>query len=250
MFPDEYLQYIIDLPIQPKENINEKILPKWVINPSLNQDTIPILTGCKYAKYCKELQCPYLHPKYEHPETNTIQVNNIDHNVYTMIDNISYYPTYYNYGKHIQLKNIISTNINTSENITAQAKTRGVPKPKSQGASIPGTQTLQGPDRLRTRRERTTTFQGQTRVSTDREGTTSLKGPIRVHTGRDEEEFRLHKRLRRHQEDIPGQIRDRSETRRRDESNISDRTWIRRHNEDILRLCRRSTYTGTRQRAR
>ena len=113
-----------------------------------------------------------------------------------MIDNISYYPTYYTYEKHIQSKSIITTNINTSINITAQEKTRGVPKPTVQGASVPGTQTLQEPDRLRTRRERITTFQGPTRISTDREGTTSLKGSIRVRKGRDEEDYRTHKRLR------------------------------------------------------
>jgi hypothetical protein len=46
MFSDEYIQYIIDLPIPPKENMNERILPKWIINTSLHPDTIPILTGC------------------------------------------------------------------------------------------------------------------------------------------------------------------------------------------------------------
>ena len=72
MFSDEYLQYIINLPEQPPENINERILPIWTTNPYLNANTTPILIGCKYAKYCKDgPQCPYLHPRFDTTENNT-----------------------------------------------------------------------------------------------------------------------------------------------------------------------------------
>jgi hypothetical protein len=97
----EYLQYIIDLPIQPKENLNVRILPKWITNPMLNLDTIPILTGCKYAMNCNEgPQCPYLHPRFEYSETNTAQVTNIYHNVNTIVDNTYHSHTDNNYEKH------------------------------------------------------------------------------------------------------------------------------------------------------
>ena len=196
MFPDEYLQYIINLLEQPQENLNDTIFPKWIINPSLHKDKVPILTGCIYAKYCKDLQCPYLHPKYETSESNIIQVNNIDHNVYTMINDISTHPTYSTQGQYITWNNIITPNINTSINIIAQKKTRGISKSPTQGDSVPRSQTFQEPDRPRTRRERPTTLQGPTRLSTDREGSTSLKGSIRVRTRRDAEDARTHKRFR------------------------------------------------------
>jgi hypothetical protein len=128
MFSDEYIQYIIDLPVPLKENFNERILPKWIINTFLHPDTVPNLTGCKYAKSCKELQCPYLYPKYKYPETNTTQVNHINHNAYTIVDHKYHSHMKNSYGKHTRYKHNI--NINTFLNMTAQTPTGRVPKPR------------------------------------------------------------------------------------------------------------------------
>jgi hypothetical protein len=78
MFSDEYLQYIINLPEKPKENINEGIYPKWITNSILSPDIVPIRIGCKYGKHCKEEnRCPYLHPRFEYSDVNPIQVTNL-----------------------------------------------------------------------------------------------------------------------------------------------------------------------------
>jgi hypothetical protein len=81
MFPDEYIRYIISLPMEPLENINETTLPKWSILPTLNRDTTPIMTGCKFGKYCRiGPQCRYLHPQMETYNLIQGQVTNILNN--------------------------------------------------------------------------------------------------------------------------------------------------------------------------
>ena len=78
MFPDEYIQYIIDLPIKPKENINENVQPKWITNPLLDKGIPAILIGCKNARNCKDgPQCPFLHPCFDNTNTNTTQVTTV-----------------------------------------------------------------------------------------------------------------------------------------------------------------------------
>ena len=89
MFPDEYIRYITNLPVEPLENISETTLIKWSILQTLNRDTIPIMTGCKFEKYCRiGPQCPYLHPQMEiynstlgqvtHTRNNNVKILYID----------------------------------------------------------------------------------------------------------------------------------------------------------------------------
>ena len=164
----------MDLQINPKENINERVPPKWITNLLLSPDVTPILIGCQYARNCKEgPQCSYLLPQYEHSDMNTTQVINIYSKVNMTVDTTYHSHTNDKYNEHIRYDNVI--NVNTSMHTTAKTTTGGIPESTSQGSPFSITTTLKGWGGVWARRERIPTLQGTLGLQTNREETTSLQ---------------------------------------------------------------------------
>ena len=174
MFPDEYIRYILELPKIPAENINERIIPHWTHHPTLDQEIVPIPTGCPMARFCRNrAACPYLHPVMDndkHNSESTVgQVKNNDYKtpltIYKKQKNKQIYDNSTHNNNSIYYKAQTQNRRITETSLQGETPTRGVAaEPTLQREAFTRTQkrrfaesSLQGESY-----SRKTTFQGQT----------------------------------------------------------------------------------------